>query len=53
MTRLGVSVYGSITIFGLFTALVSLLVMYWHRRNLKTHPEELRTLLEIARSDNH
>jgi MFS transporter, LPLT family, lysophospholipid transporter len=53
MTRLGVSVYGSITIFGLFTALVSLLVMYWHHRNLKTHPEELRTLLEIARSDNH
>ena len=53
MTRLGVSVYGSITIFGLFTALVSLLVMYWHRQNLKNHPEELRNLLEIARSDNH
>ncbi|MFL6699883.1 MAG: lysophospholipid transporter LplT [Vitreoscilla sp.] len=53
MTRIGVSVYGSITIFGLFTAIVSLLVMYWHRRNLKTHPEELRKLLEIARSDNH
>ena len=53
MTRVGVSVYGSITIFGLFTAIVSLLVMYWHWRNLKTHPAELEELLAIARSDNH
>ncbi len=53
MTRIGVSVYGSITIFGLFTAIVSLLVMYWHYRNMKNHPEELKNLLEIARSDNH
>ena len=53
MTRMGVSVYGSITIFGLFTAIVSLLIMYWHYSNMKNHPEELKTLLEIARSDNH
>ena len=53
MTRIGLSVFGSITIFGLFTAIVSGLIMYWHRRNLQQHPEELGKLLEIARSDNH
>ncbi len=53
MTRLGLSIYGSIAIFGLLTAAVSFLVMYWHHRNLRDYPEEIRNLLEIARSDNH
>jgi hypothetical protein len=53
MTRIGLTVFGSITIFGLFTAVMSALILYWHRSNLKNHPEEVEALLEIARSDNH
>jgi LPLT family lysophospholipid transporter-like MFS transporter len=53
MTRLGVSVYGAITVFGLFTAALSLLIRLWHRNNLVHHREEVETLLEIARHDNH
>jgi LPLT family lysophospholipid transporter-like MFS transporter len=53
MTRVGMSVFGSITIFGLFTAIMSALILYWHKRNVKKHPEEVEALLEIARCDNH
>jgi hypothetical protein len=53
MTRVGLSVFGSITIFGLFTAVMSALILYWHKRNVKNHPEEVEALLEIARCDNH
>jgi LPLT family lysophospholipid transporter-like MFS transporter len=53
MTRVGMSVVGSITIFGLFTAIMSALILYWHKRNVKKHPEEVEALLEIARCDNH
>jgi MFS family permease len=53
MTRVGLSVFGSITIFGLFTAIMSALILYWHKRNVKIHPEEVEALLEIARCDNH
>ena len=53
MTRLGLSVFGAITVFGLFTASMSLMIWLWHRRNLVNHREEVETLLEIARSDNH
>jgi hypothetical protein len=53
MTRLGVSVYGAITVFGLFTAALSLLIRVWHRSNVVNHREEVETLLEIARHDNH
>ena len=53
MTRLGLSVFGAITVFGLFTAVTSLLIMYWHRRNLLKYPADVEALLEIARSDKH
>jgi MFS family permease len=53
MTRLGVSVYGAITAFGLFTAALSLLIRFWHRSNVVHHREEVEALLEIARHDNH
>jgi MFS family permease len=53
MTRVGLSVFGSITIFGLFTAVMSALILYWHRRNVRKHPQEVEALLEIARCDNH
>jgi LPLT family lysophospholipid transporter-like MFS transporter len=53
MTRVGLSVFGSITIFGLFTAIMSALILYWHRRNVRNHSEEVEALLRIARCDNH
>jgi LPLT family lysophospholipid transporter-like MFS transporter len=53
MTRLGLSVFGAITVFGLFTAFVSLLIRYWHARNMKNYPEEVGALLAIARCDKH
>jgi MFS family permease len=53
MTRLGLSVYGAIVIFGLFTAAMSFLILRWHGRNLVRHPSEVEALLEIARCDRH
>jgi MFS family permease len=53
MTRFGLSVYGAIVIFGLFTAAMSLLILRWHRRNLANHPAEVEALLAIARCDRH
>jgi hypothetical protein len=53
MTRMGVSVYGAITVFGLFTAALSLMIRFWHRNNAVHHREEVEALLEIARHDNH
>jgi hypothetical protein len=53
MTRFGLSVYGAILIFGLFTAAMSFLILRWHRRNLTNHPAEVEALLEIARCDRH
>jgi hypothetical protein len=52
-TRAGLGVLGAITVFGLFTAFASLLVLAWHRRNLVRHRDEVETLLEIARRDRH
>jgi MFS family permease len=53
MTRVGLSVFGSIIIFGLFTAIMSALILYWHQQNVKNHPDEVEALLEIARCDTH
>jgi LPLT family lysophospholipid transporter-like MFS transporter len=53
MTRFGLSVYGAIMIFGLFTAAMSFMILRWHRRNLANHPAEVEALLEIARCDRH
>jgi MFS family permease len=53
MTRAHVSVYGAITIFGLFTAVMSWMILGWNARNARRHSAEVQTLLEIARSDSH
>ncbi len=53
MTRGGLSVFGSITIFGVFVALTSLVIYRWYRSNLANHREEVEALLEIARCDSH
>ena len=45
--------YTSITIFGVFVALMSLLIYRWHRSNLVNHRDEVEGLLAIARSDSH
>ena len=53
LTRGGLSVFASITIFGVFVAFTSWLIWRWHRSNLVKHREEVEGLLEIARSDSH
>jgi LPLT family lysophospholipid transporter-like MFS transporter len=53
MTRVGLSVYGSITIFGAVHGDHQPADLCWHRSNLVNHPEEVEALLEIARCDNH
>ncbi len=53
MTRLGLSAFGAITVFGLVVAATMWLIGRWHRRNKIEHRDELERLLAIARSDRH
>jgi LPLT family lysophospholipid transporter-like MFS transporter len=53
LTRVGLPVYASIAIFGIFVALMSLLIYRWHRSNLVKHRDEVEGLLKIARCDNY
>ena len=53
MTRFGLSVFGSITLFGVFVALASWMIRRWHQRNLVNHRAEVENLLAIARCDEH
>ena len=53
MTRLGLSAFGAITIFGLAVAAIMWLIRGWHRNNTKRHADELEHLLALARSDRH
>jgi MFS family permease len=53
MTRLGLSAFGAITIFGITVAGTMWLIGRWHRRNCIEHKDELERLLSIARSDKH
>jgi len=52
-TWLGLSASGAIAAFGLVVAGVMMLILMWHRRNLRLHAEEVQHLLRIARSDKH
>ncbi|MFM2118719.1 MAG: hypothetical protein RL722_187, partial [Pseudomonadota bacterium] len=52
LTRLGMSAFGAITIFGLLVASIMWLVARWHQRNLRVHGAELERLMAIARSDH-
>lgn len=51
LTRLGLTAFQSIVIFGLVVAGVSWLIQRWHQRNCREHLEEVERLLAIARSD--
>jgi MFS family permease len=53
MTKLGMSAFGAITIFGLAVASIMWLIRRWHMKNLREHPDEVGHLLALARSDRH
>lgn len=53
MTRMGLSAFGAITIFGVVVAGVMWLIRRWHQRNLVHHSVEVQHLLALARSDPH
>ena len=53
LTRLGMSAYGAITVFGLVVAGTMWLIRLWHQRNCVRHRDEVERLLAIARSDRH
>ena len=53
MTKLGLSAFGAITIFGLVVAGTMEWIRRWQRRNERLHHEELQRLLAIARHDGH
>jgi MFS transporter, LPLT family, lysophospholipid transporter len=53
MTRIGLSAFSAITIFGLGVAGIMWLIRRWHLNNCAQHPEEMARLFAIARSDRH
>jgi MFS transporter, LPLT family, lysophospholipid transporter len=53
MTKLGLSAYGAIAIFGLTVAAIMEVIRRWHVRNRRLHAAEVERLLAIARSDGH
>lgn len=53
MTRLGLSAFAAITVFGLLVAGVMWLIGRWHRSNCIHHAVEVERLLAIARIDKH
>ena len=53
MTKLGLSAFGAITIFGIAVAATMWIIGRWHQRNTVQHKEEVDRLLAIARSDRH
>ncbi|MDL2337920.1 MAG: lysophospholipid transporter LplT [Pseudomonadota bacterium] len=53
MTKLGLSAFGAITIFGVVVAGLMWLIRHWHQRNCVNHRTEVDHLLALARSDQH
>jgi len=53
MTRLGLSAYGAISVFGLVVAGMMWLIRNWHASNCVHHRDEVERLLALARSDRH
>jgi MFS family permease len=53
MTRLGLSAFTAIAVFGLVVAGTMELIRRWHARNCVRHRDEIERLLAIARSDKH
>ncbi|MEG2999820.1 MAG: lysophospholipid transporter LplT, partial [Comamonas sp.] len=52
-TKMGLSAFGAITVFGLLVAGTMVLIGLWHLNNRKKYPAELEKLLEVARRDCH
>ena len=50
-TGAGLSAYVAIACFGVLVSSIMWLIGRWHQRNLRLYPDEVRKLLEIARSD--
>jgi hypothetical protein len=50
-TKLGLSAFGAITLFGLVVAATMELIRRWHRHNCVAHRDEVERLLTVARSD--
>jgi MFS family permease len=53
MTKLNLSAFTAIAVFGLVVAGVMELIRRWHLRNTVLHRDEVERLLAIARSDRH
>jgi MFS family permease len=53
MTKLGLSAFTAIAVFGLVVAGVMELIRRWHRRNAVLHRDEVERLMAIARTDKH
>ncbi len=53
MTKLGLTTFTAITVFGLTVAGVMELIRRWHRHNCVHSREEVERLLAIARTDTH
>lgn len=53
LTRVGLSAFGAISIFGCVVAATMWLIWRWHRSNCQRYPEELGRLMALARSDQH
>jgi len=53
MTRLSMSAYGAIAVFGLVVAGMMWLIRRWHASNCLHHRDEVERLLALARSDRH
>jgi MFS family permease len=53
MTKLGLSAFGAIAIFGVVVAGTMGWIGRWHKRNCAVHRDEVERLLAIARSDKH
>ncbi len=51
MTKIGLSTYTAIALFGMMIALTMWMVRRWHLRNCVNHPEEIQRLLAHARDD--
>jgi LPLT family lysophospholipid transporter-like MFS transporter len=53
MTKLGLSAFGAITIFGVAVAGIMWLIRRWHARNCIVHRDQVEHLLALARHDKH
>ena len=51
--KLGLSVFGAITVFGVVVASTMWLIRFWHLYNCKYHRAAVTHLLRVARRDGH